>query len=439
MMKPLYDTPLPSDWEEKPLAQMVKLRRGYTWTKEDEIDHPEEGALPVIRIPNIQDGLELTDLVYLRNILPEALEKAAVTKGWLLFIGSNGSQARIGDSVLIEEDRAMVFASFLMGMTVKEQEELIPEFLASWMRMHLVHEWFSKTSQQTTGLGNYSWGAVKKLPLRFPTDTDEQRRITAALKLADDAIVKAKTELAATRELKRSLMQTLFVTGIPGRHSEFVETKIGRLPSCWQIKRVRDVLVDKPINGYSPQSNPEPPGTKTLNVACIRHGECDVSKATYVDIVDSVIEALQVKTGDFFVLRGNGNRDYIGIGGIVRDDIEEPMIYSDLLFRLRFKESESVPLYIPHMWQSLTFLHRLQAKAKSGSGLWKIGKRDIQNELLALPDKDEQREIVEVIESVTSSYVAVEKKVEALQQVKKSLLQNLLTGKIRIPERFIHE
>ena len=129
-MKPLYDTGLPIGWKEKPLAQMVQLRRGYTWTKEDESDHPEEGAVPVIRIPNIQDRLELVDLVYLRNISKEALEKAAVTKGWLLFIGSNGSQERIGDSVLIEEDRAMVFASFLMGMTVKDQEELIPDFLA---------------------------------------------------------------------------------------------------------------------------------------------------------------------------------------------------------------------------------------------------------------------------------------------------------------------
>ena len=65
--------------------------------------------------------------------------------------------------------------------------------------MHLVHEIFSKTSQQTTGLANFSWGAVKKLPVRFPTCVDEQRRIAAAIKLADDAIQKARAELDATR------------------------------------------------------------------------------------------------------------------------------------------------------------------------------------------------------------------------------------------------
>jgi type I restriction enzyme, S subunit len=67
-------------------------------------------------------------------------------------------------------------------------------------------------------------------------DPDEQRRIAAALKLADDAIAKTKAELEATRELKRSLMQTLFVSGMPGRHSEFVEMKIGRVSKGWEIK-----------------------------------------------------------------------------------------------------------------------------------------------------------------------------------------------------------
>lgn len=142
--------------------------------------------------------------------------------------------------------------------------------------------------------------------------------------------------------------------------------------------------------------------------------------------------------GDFFVLRGNGNRDYIGIGGIIRDEIEEPMSYSDLLFRLRFKDSDTVPFFIPYMWQTKKFLNRLQAKAKSGSGLWKIGKRDIQNELIVLPTKEEQYEIVYSIEAVIKCCFDVEKKLSALQELKKSLLHHLLTGKVRIPEGVIH-
>jgi hypothetical protein len=176
-MKAIYDTPLPEGWSEEPLANLVVTRRGYTWEKADEADSAHVDTVPVIRIPNVQDTLDLTDLVHLRNVSPEALQKAAVTKDWLLFVGSNGTQDRIGDSVLIEEDRPMVFASFLMGIQPKDQARLRSDFFAYWMRLHLVHEIFSKTSQQTTGLANFSWGAVKTLPVRFPYSVDEQRRI----------------------------------------------------------------------------------------------------------------------------------------------------------------------------------------------------------------------------------------------------------------------
>jgi len=150
-MKAIYDTPLPHGWSEEPLAKLVVTRRGYTWEKGDEVDRAEADTIPVIRIPNVQDTLDLTDLIHLRNVSTDAIERAAVTKGWLLFVGSNGTQDRIGDSVLIEEDRPMVFASFLMGIHPKDQNTLRSDFFAHWMRLHMVHEIFSKTSQQTTG------------------------------------------------------------------------------------------------------------------------------------------------------------------------------------------------------------------------------------------------------------------------------------------------
>lgn len=420
---------IPADWQPKPLRSLLEKQFSGDWGSDE-----GEQAVSVLRSTNFTSSgaLDFSD-VAIRYFNSDKAQTFGLQKGDLLVERSGGGPDQpVGRIGFITEAIPGGTVSNFVQVLRPDPEKVDPDFLG-WVLYELQRTGIiERVQQQSTQMRNLNWRDYQRLRLPCP-EPDEQRRIAAALKLADDAIAKAKAELEATRELKRSLMQTLFVSGIPGRHSEFVETKIGRIPNGWRVKRVKDVLVDKPINGYSPQSNPEPPGTKTLNVACIRYGECDITKATYVDIDNSIIESLQVKYGDFFVLRGNGNRDYIGIGGIVRDDIQEAMIYSDLLFRLRFKDSESVPLYIPYMWQSLTFLHRLQAKAKSGSGLWKIGKRDIEKEFLALPGKDEQQEIVDVIESVTDSCVAIEIKVEVLQQVKKSLLQNLLTGKTRIP------
>ena len=274
---------------------------------------------------------------------------------------------------------------------------------------------------------------IKKILVRIPEE-DEQRRITAALKLADKAIAKAKAELKATQELKRSLMQALFVSGMPGRHTEFIESKIGRVPKGWEVKRIGKVLIEPPIAGTSPQSRPEPPGIPILNVSCVKCGVCDPSQVTYVDVTEDDIERYRASVGDFYVLRGNGNRDYVATGGLLRETPPENAIYSDKLIRLRFDPEKVTPRFIPYMWQSHAFLTRLQSKAESGSGLWMISKRDIVREFFAYPPIPEQEEIVMLLDGIETHTIALENKCNTLEQVKRSLLQNLLTGKIRIPE-----
>lgn len=430
-MKPLYDTGLPIGWKEKPLAQMVQLRRGYTWTKEDESDHPEEGAVPVIRIPNIQDRLELVDLVYLRNISKEALEKAAVTKGWLLFIGSNGSQERIGDSVLIEEDRAMVFASFLMGMTVKDQEELIPDFLACWMRICLVHEWFSKTSQQTTGLGNYSWGAVKKLLLRFPADTDEQRRIATALKLADDAITQAKHELEATRELKRSLLRFLFSEGL-SRQQGLHYSKWIICPAHWKIKPLR--YFSEVTSGFTmgrELSRHETVTVPYVTVVNVQDGRFELSNISSIEIKKEELNTDLLQYGDILMTEG-GDRDKLGRGGMWRDEISQ-CSYQNHIFRVRLDADEYRPELFHFLIQTYQAKNYFYAHAKQTSNLCTINSRELKNWLVPIPPMPEQEKMIMVLQSAETMEITVSEKVEALQQVKKSLLKNLLTGKIRLP------
>ena len=312
------------------------------------------------------------------------------------------------------------------------------DFFASWMRLHMVHEIFSKTSQQTTGLANFSWSAVKRLAVRFPACVDEQRRIAASLKLTDDVVKKARKELTATREVKRSLMQSLFRTGMPDQIRGAEDSKIGPIPIGWRVRAIRSVLSEKPDSGTSPLSRPDPPGTPILNVTCVKEGVCNPADVTYVDVPDEDVERYRARMGDFFVLRGNGNRDYVGTGGLLREAPPHDTIYSDKLIRLRFNSEEVADRFVPYLWQSRVFLDRLQSKAESGSGLWMMSKRDIGRELFACPSLDEQREIVALLDSTEAQLIAQSTKVEALLEVKRSLLRSLLTGVIRIPVGAIH-
>jgi type I restriction enzyme S subunit len=420
---------------ESPLRSATIRQRGYSWEKEQETDVPEPDTVPVVRIPNIQERLDLRDLLYLRRVSSQDLAAFSVRRDWVLFVASNGNPDRIGDSVLIEADEVMLFASFLQGITTRNSMRLIPAFLARWLQLDTVHQTFSKTSQQTTGLANFSWSAVKNLPIRYPADVGEQRRIDAAICAVDRAIGQVEEEFAACRSVRTALVQRLFerpssATSVAGR-----ETKIGVLPKAWDVRPMRELLAEPPSAGTSPAvARSEPPGTPTLNVACIQHGRCTTDARTYIDVPEEVLAHYQVSRGDFFVIRGNGNVELVATGGLMGEEPVERTIYSDLLIRLRFNTTME-PGFMPWLWSSTKFVRRLQAKAKTGSGLWKIGQRDIYHHLVPVPPKDEQRSMVRALDSVESAATAIRGRATELKRFRRAFLRNLLTGRIRLSEK----
>ena len=67
-----------------------------------------------------------------------------------------------------------------------------------------------------------------------------------------------------------------------------------------------------------------------------------------------------------------------------------------------------------------------------------MSKRDIVREFFAYPPLPEQKEIVSLLDGVEEHSHSLESTLDALQYLKKSLLHNLLTGKIRVHEGVIH-
>jgi type I restriction enzyme S subunit len=261
---------------------------------------------------------------------------------------------------------------------------------------------------------------------------EEQTRISETLKAADDYIGAVEEQIHKAERMNTALLQSLLVVGLPGSNFPSIESKIGPIPSHWVFQRLGKTFREPPFNGVSPESRPNPPGTPILNVSCVNDGICSVEAVTYVDVDEATIRSNSAEKGDFFVLRGNGNRDYVGTGGWLRVNPPDDCIFSDKLIRLRFDNSRVVEGFYPYLWQSRSFQIRLQSKAQSSSGLWMMNKRDIAREWVALPPKDEQTEMVKILDSASETLSVLRGQLIFARRVKQSLLQNLLTGKIRL-------
>jgi type I restriction enzyme, S subunit len=426
---------IPEDWHSRPLRELIKEQFSGDWGADE-----GECAVSVLRSTNFTSNgaLDFSD-VATRYFNQDKADTFVLKKGDILVERSGGGPDQpVGRTGFITEDLQGYTVSNFVQVLRPDTEKIDPEFLG-WILYELQRTGIvERVQQQSTQMRNLNWRDYQRLLLPWP-ELDEQHRIVEILKLAYNAIDKVNAELRATRELKESLMQKLFISGVPGRHSEFVGTKIGLIPKGWEVKRIGKVLIEPPVSGISPQSRPEPPGIPILNVSCVKDGICDPSKVTYVDVTEDDIERYRAEVGDFFVLRGNGNREYVASGGLLREKPPDKSIYSDKLIRIRFDTSKVAFRFVPYMWQSHKFLKRLQSKAESGSGLWMMSKRDIVREFFAYPPISEQEAIVKFFDGVETQLIAQVNKFNALQQIKRSLLQTLLTGKIRIPEGAIHE
>ena len=60
-------------------------------------------------------------------------------------------------------------------------------------------------------MANFKGKDIEAISLLFPSSSTEQRKIADCLTSLDDVIVKAKDELDAWRELKKGLLQQMFV------------------------------------------------------------------------------------------------------------------------------------------------------------------------------------------------------------------------------------
>jgi len=131
---------------------------------------------------------------------------------------------------------------------------------------------------------------------------------------------------------------------------------------------------------------------------------------------------------------GNGNREFIATGGLLVEHPPQGCVFSDLLIKIPFDPGKTVEGFMPFLWQSQSFLRVLQSKAVSGSGLWKIWIalrfRPPMNSCFLRGQ--EQTDIVRVMRACDENIQGIECEARALGRLKNSLLQSLLTGRVRM-------
>lgn len=260
---------------------------------------------------------------------------------------------------------------------------------------------------------------------------DEQEKQLALMETADEAIAKAKCELDATQVLKRSLLTTLFSEGLQ-RPKGMYRSKWVVCPAHWKIKPLKKIA--GVTSGFTMGRNLSRYETITIpyvTVINVQDGRFELNNISSIEIKKEELDTDVLKYGDILMTEG-GDRDKLGRGGMWRDEIT-PCSYQNHIFRVRLNSEEYMPELFHFLIQTYQAKNYFYSHAKQTSNLCTINSRELKNWPVSIPPPKEQVNMVEFMRAAEQQETAMSDRLYALENLKRSLLENLLTGRIRIP------
>jgi type I restriction enzyme S subunit len=259
----------------------------------------------------------------------------------------------------------------------------------------------------------------------------EQTVIAEILVAVDEALAAAQEKLATGSRFKRALMQRLFTQGLPGRHHRFQKTKWIEAPACWRFRQLRQIAdVEAGFTMGRDLSGAKTVEVAYLTVVNVQEGGFDLSNVERVLVKTSELDGLLLRDGDVLMTEG-GDRDKLGRGGLWREQIQ-PCVYQNHIFRIRMKSNDyrsELFHFLLQTWQAKNYFY---AHAKQTSNLCTINSRELKRFPLFEPPHAEQEEMLSLMSAADSKLAAIESEISSLEGLKRSLMQNLLTGRVRV-------
>jgi len=406
-------------FKQEKFKKLIEHKSGYTWSKDQELDKPENGAVRVLTVTNIQEKLDLSSELYLKEVKDRNKADKSVSKNWTIAVSSNGNRKRIGNAIFIEDDTDYLFASFLTAFKPKEDSDIIPEYFFYWFSSHVIQERITSVSEGTTGLGNLDIRYLRNMDIEYPDNEAEQQAIATILSKVDEAIKATENGIKAAEKLKRSLMQNLLSgklkpDGNWRKTDEFYkDEKFGNVPIGWQVKKVKEVsnCLDSKRKPIKAEDRKEMAGEYRYYGAAgiIDYVNDYIFDGRYILFGEDGENLISRKLPQAFIVEG---KFWVNNHAHILESIENISDLDFLCYQLEFKNYENI-VY--------------------GSAQPKINKSDLNKIRVLIPDDvNEQLAISKRISNMDLIIDKKIKKIKSLQRLKKSLMQNLLTGKLRV-------
>jgi len=384
---------IPSDWEVKRLGDIGFFKKGKGIRK-DEV-FPD--GLPCIRYGELytrhNEYVKKINSFISQNV---AKESQRIAKGDILFAGSGETREEIGKCAAFLSDKETYAGGDIVILSPKNCDSL---FLGFLLNDSIIAKQKAQNGQGDAVVHIYPNG-LSRILLPIPPTLAEQTAIATALSDADGLITSLEKLIAKKRNIKQGAMQ------------ELLRPKEG-----WVVKRLGEVctLSKSKIN----------PITSDKNYKCIELEHLSQGSGQLLDYANSQ-DLLSQKSlfakGDilFGKLRPYLRKFLLAdFDGVCTTEIWVLKPGNGVLNKFLYQLVQS---------EKIVDAANLSTGTKMPRAEWKT----VSETTIYLPLTSEQNQIATILSDMDSELLILEKKLEKAKQIKQGMMQQLLTGKIRL-------
>lgn len=408
---------IPSEWEIYPLKEVTsQIGDGNYSSKYPKSADFIESGIPFLRANNLKNGkLSMKDMKYISLEQHESLKKGHIKVGDIIItvrgqIGNVAITTKEFDDVNINAQLA--FLRFNDQISSK----FILYFLQSTLIQNLLFSITTGTALQQLPINRLNNLRIIVPPLK------EQQKIAEILCTVDEQIEQTDQLIEKTKELKKGLMQQLLTKGIG--HTEFKQTELGEIPVEWTVYNINDVA-EVQTGGTPLRSNSN--FWKNGSIPWMSSGE--VNKKFIDEVAEMITEEGFNNSNTTMLPKGTVMLAMNGQGktrGTVAYLKIETTCNQSLAGIITNENYNSLFLYyfLEHSYDNL---RNINGEGRSGLNLKLI--RDFK---VIAPSLNEQQKIVEILSSIDEDIEGYQEEKIKYEELKKGLMQQLLTGKTRV-------
>ncbi|MDB9508008.1 restriction endonuclease subunit S [Microcystis aeruginosa CS-338/01] len=403
-------------WKTKALGSVAEIIMGQS---PDSRYYSEEE----IGLPFLQGCAEFTSKFPSAVLFCSQVKKIART-GSILF----SVRAPVGRTNLTDTD-------YIIGRG-------LAALIASQISQDYLHHYlvYSESGFRNNSQGS-TFEAINSKELRdwaisFPEFLQEQTQIATILSTIDRAIEQTEALIAKQQRIKTGLMQDLLTKGIDENGNirseethDFKDSPLGRIPVEWEVESCSAIckeivvgIVIRPAQYYKPS------GVPVLRSANVRENIIDTSDMVYMSERDNIaLNKSRLSVGDLVTVRTG----YPGNTAVITPELDGSNCVDIVISR---PDSRRVRSNYLALWINSNFGKKQILEGQGGLAQQHFNVGEVRKLLVKVPRINEQIRIEDLLLLQGREVFKLQSQLQKLKLQKTGLMQDLLTGKVRVTD-----